>query len=766
VTAIIVILLSLSISCVQAEEHDFDFFTLFENHGAVMLLIEVESGEIVRANEAAVEFYGYPKNVLESMNIRQINMLGQEEAEFKRRIAAEEKRNYFISSHRLADETLRTVEVYSYPFQMGDVAILYSVIHDVTEREENKILLHQKLSRLERAEQIAKMGYWELNLGISMFTLSEEARTILGFEEYTLSSVRIREIILPEYHLKRNEALRGLILRNEPYDIRFRIRRPDDGRILHIHSVAEYNPEKNTVFGTFHDITDQVTKTAVINRQRDIIIYSLIAFIISLFIFIWYLSFNIRRRKEAEQRLRITITSVGDGIIATDQHGRIELMNPVAQNLTGWMEKEAVGKTFKEVFNIVNEYTRELAEDPVEKVLSTGHIVGLANHTMLIRKDGREIAIADSAAPICDSSGNIHGVVLVFRDVTDEYANLKRIEYLSFHDQLTGLYNRRFFEAELNRLDILRNLPMSLIIADVNGLKLVNDAFGHKSGDELLRKAAEAMKSECREDEIVARIGGDEFVILLPKTDLNETERIVKRIQKKTSEIYVNTVMLSISMGWACKDASDIEFSEVFKQAEKYMYHRKLFDSQSMRGATVHSIIHTLHEKNKREEQHSRRVSVLNSKIGQAMGLLEENVEELRNVGMLHDIGKIAIPENILNKSENLTLEERYEINRHPEIGYHILSSVTGMADIAEYVLAHHERWDGNGYPKGLCRNEIPLQARITAVANVYDSMVTERSYRKTFSKEEAVEELKRNAGTQFDPEIVKIFVEMVAPQE
>jgi len=139
VTAIIVILLSLSISCVQAEEHDFDFFTLFENHGAVMLLIEVESGEIVRANEAAVEFYGYPKNVLESMNIRQINMLGQEEAEFKRRIAAEEKRNYFISSHRLADETLRTVEVYSYPFQMGDVAILYSVIHDVTEREEKRI---------------------------------------------------------------------------------------------------------------------------------------------------------------------------------------------------------------------------------------------------------------------------------------------------------------------------------------------------------------------------------------------------------------------------------------------------------------------------------------------------------------------------------------------------------------------------------------------------------------------------------------------------
>lgn len=560
--------------------------------------------------------------------------------------------------------------------------------------------------------------------------------------------------------------MHGLILRNEPYDIQFRIRRPDDGRILHIHSIAEYNPEKNTIFGTFHDITDQVEQAAVIIRQRDIITYSLLAFIISLLIFIWYLGLNIRRRKEAEQRLRITITSVGDGIIATDRNGFVQLINPVAQNLTGWMEKEAIGKTFKEVFNIVNEYTREIAEDPVEKVLNTGRIVGLANHTMLISKDGKEIAIADSAAPICDDLGSIHGVVLVFRDVTEEQANLRRIEYLSFHDQLTGLYNRHFFETELNRLDVPRNLPMSMVIADVNGLKLVNDAFGHKAGDELLKKAAEAISSQCRGDEIIARIGGDEFVILLPKTDLNETERIVKRIQKKTREIFVDTVMLSISMGWACKDTAEIEFSEVFKQAEKYMYHRKLFDSQSMRGATVHSIICALHEKNKREEQHSRRVSVLNSKIGQAMGFNEESIEELRNIGMLHDIGKIAIPENILNKPESLTSEERNEIKRHPEIGYHILSSATGMAEIAQYILAHHERWDGNGYPKGLRENEIPLQARITAVANVYDSMVTERPYRKTFSKEEALEELKRNAGTQFDPEVVKIYVEKVAPQE
>lgn len=202
--SLIIILFGLCISSAKAENNDFDFFTLFENHGAIMLLIEVESGAIVRANEAAVDFYGFSKDILESMNIRQINMLGQEEAELKRRTAAAEKRNYFISSHRLANGTIRKVEIYAYPFQMGDATMLYSVIHDVTGREENKLLLQQKLTRLERAEQIARMGYWELNLGTSMFTFSEESRTILGFKEYTLSSVKIQEVILPEYHLMRN----------------------------------------------------------------------------------------------------------------------------------------------------------------------------------------------------------------------------------------------------------------------------------------------------------------------------------------------------------------------------------------------------------------------------------------------------------------------------------------------------------------------------------------------------------------------------------
>jgi diguanylate cyclase (GGDEF)-like protein/PAS domain S-box-containing protein len=763
----------LNLGSAEANEKDFDFFKLFESHGAVMLLIEVDSGAIVRANDAAAAFYGYSKDVLETMTIQQINMLNPEEVAQERRAAAAEKRNYFIFPHRLADGTIRTVEVYSYPFRLGEVTMLYSIIHDITEEEASRLRLQQSLSRLTQAEKITGLGHWEFNLTTGMFTISEGAEIITGLAGKSWSADEIQAIILPEYRPMRNAALDGLIHRNEPYDIRFRIRRPADGQVVHIHSIAEYNPEKSTVFGTIHNITQQVEKAAMLRRQQNITIYSLLAFILILLMFIRLLSLNIRRRKAAEnslfrekERLRITLSSVGDGVITTDRQGRVELINQVAQNLTGWTEKEAADKAFQEIFPILSEYSRMPLEDPVKKVLSTGKIIGLANHTLLIAKDGREIAIADSAAPIKDNLGNTHGVVLVFRDVTEERAKLRKIQHLSFHDQLTGLYNRWFFDAELKRLDTSRNLPISIIIADVNGLKLTNDAFGHAAGDAILKKAAEVMMSQCRADDIIARIGGDEFVILLPRTGPKETEQIVKRIQGKARETDADPVILSISMGWAQKDHPDMDISEVFRQAENYMYRRKLFESQSMLGTIVHTIIRTLHETNKQEEQHSRRVSELSSEIGQAMGLKEEIINDLMNIGMLHDIGKIAVSETILNKRGSLTPEEWREIQRHPEVGYRILSSVNEMAEMAEYVLAHHERWDGKGYPRGLSQKEILLQARITAVADAYDAMTSERPYRKALSKKEALEELTKNAGTQFDPEIVKIFVDVVLSRD
>lgn len=376
-----------------------------------------------------------------------------------------------------------------------------------------------------------------------------------------------------------------------------------------------------------------------------------------------------------------------------------------------------------------------------------------------INKDGNPVYVEIVLTSIIFQEKQVFHALI--RDITERKALEAELERMSFHDQLTDLYNRRFFEEELKRLDVKRNLPITIIMADVNGLKLVNDSFGHAIGDKLLKKVSSCIIDGCREDDIISRIGGDEFVILLTNTDANEAEQIVARIQEHTSTEKVEGIDISVSFGWASKNNEEEAISEVLKRAEDYLYKKKLFESPSMRGKTIQTIIHTLHEKNKREEQHSQRVSFICEKMGRALGLPEAEVKELKTIGLLHDIGKIAIDEHMLNKPGKLTEEEWNEMTRHPEIGYRILSTVNDMAEMAEYALAHHERWDGYGYPKGLKGEAIPFQARIITLADAYDAMTSERSYKQPMSHEAAIEEIIKCSGVQFDPELVSVFINM-----
>ena len=472
----------------------------------------------------------------------------------------------------------------------------------------------------------------------------------------------------------------------------------------------------------------------------------------------------LRKLKESEERLKVTLLSVGDGVITTNKDGVITLINQTAQEITGWAS-DAIGQPFNQVLYLVNESTRKEVEDPVRRVLETGNVVGLANHCVMIGKDGAEKPIADSAAPIKDDKGNILGVVFVFRDVTEERRRQEEINYLGYHDSLTGLYNRRFFDEEVARLDVERNLPISIIIGDVNGLKLTNDAFGHAAGDELLKEMAEKLKQACRKDDIVARWGGDEFIILMPKTDEKAAERICNRIRNNCAKVKMEDVHFSISLGFDTKMSHDEEISGIIKGAEDYMYKRKSTESPSMRGNTINTILLTLHEKSPREQLHSNRVSELCRDIGLAMELSKKEIIELEVVGLMHDIGKIAISDRILNKKGKLTVKEWNEIIRHPEIGYRILSASSNMAYIAEYVLKHHERPDGLGYPNAVKGEKIPIQSRILAVADAFDAMTNERTYKETLTKSEAIQVLLENSGTQFDAEIVEIFIKEVLQQ-
>lgn len=350
----------------------------------------------------------------------------------------------------------------------------------------------------------------------------------------------------------------------------------------------------------------------------------------------------------------------------------------------------------------------------------------------------------------------------LWRDISERKQMESKMEYLSYHDQLTDLYNRRFFEEELLRLDVNRNLPLTIIMGDVNGLKLVNDSFGHNVGDKLLKKVAEVITDGCRSDDIVARLGGDEFAILLPKTDEHEAKEIVRRIKERALNEKVELVEVSISFGYETKKLSTEKIEDILKKADDHMYEKKILESQSMREKTINTIITTLNIKTKREEQGYSRVSNLSKDLGLAVGLSKEDMDELKTLSLVRDIGNISIDEKIFNKPGKLSEEEWVEVKRHPEIGYRILCTVISMTQIAEYVIAHHERWDGMGYPKGLKGEEIPLKSRIIAIADSYNAMLSERSFRIALTEDNAIEELKANAGTQFDPKLVKIFIEEV----
>ncbi len=338
----------------------------------------------------------------------------------------------------------------------------------------------------------------------------------------------------------------------------------------------------------------------------------------------------------------------------------------------------------------------------------------------------------------------------------------EKIRYLSYHDQLTGLYNRHFLEEEMKRLDTERQLPMSIIMVDLNGLKLVNDTYGHQTGDAMLKKAAVILKSVCREEDLLARFGGDEFVLYLPRTPEEDARKICERIEQACRSELVNEVPLSLSTGLAVKISAEQKLSDLLKEAEDSMYRDKLTESRSGKSAIVNSLLQTLAAKSFETEAHTGNMQQTANSIGVKLCLPHSELHRLQLLITLHDIGKINIPEELLTRKGPLSDPEWEVMKKHSETGYRVAKATESISHVAEDILAHHERWDGEGYPQGLKGDKIPLLARITAIADAYEVMSRGRPYKKAMSKSEITAEFKKCSGTQFDPQLVELFLSVM----
>ncbi|MBO9607003.1 MAG: diguanylate cyclase [Paenibacillaceae bacterium] len=380
--------------------------------------------------------------------------------------------------------------------------------------------------------------------------------------------------------------------------------------------------------------------------------------------------------------------------------------------------------------------------------------------------DDKTVQAAFKPAPT-GPNGEDERLIGVLTDVTEQLHSRERIDYLSYHDPLTGVYNRTFLETRMGEWFRSCALPLSVLVIDMNGLKLTNDVFGHQVGDKLLRNAAQILQQRSKELDIVIRWGGDEFVMLLPGTDEAACAEMVQDIIASGAATMPDPIRISMAIGASTSGVDRMSFDSLFMLAEQQMYKHKLIESKQVRRQFLRELTAGIPSDGPDVSAHIERVTALAMRFAEVVGVSPKSadMETLRLLAALHDIGNVLVPEALLRKAEPLTEAEWELIRSHSETGYRLAQSL-GEPAVAEAILALHERWDGTGYPYRLGGEEIPFLSRLFTIVDSYDTMMHERIYKAALTKDEALNELIACAGSQFDPRLTVHFVDWLQEQE
>ena len=470
----------------------------------------------------------------------------------------------------------------------------------------------------------------------------------------------------------------------------------------------------------------------------------------------------ISETKESEERQRLIMEATSDGYFDIDIMQKTMYVSPKWNEHIG-KDNEKSEIKLKDFINFVAPQDQEKVRDKFARQLSDSSIDVYNDEYRLILSNKSIVWISVKSRIVKrDINGKPLRMVGTISDITLQKSAESQTKYLKETDTITGLKNRNFIEPIFKEASECGKCNYSIILIDINGLKLINDSYGKTRGDEILKSMGMMLKKICGSGQVPVRWGGDEFLIFIKNDSDRDTEELVNKINDKIKSNLDFPMAVSISAGWAKKSKKLDSIEPLIKHAEEKLNRNKLLKDASQKNAIISSLTQTLYEKHIETEEHIQRTKKLCRLIGERFGFVQDEIDELELLGTLHDIGKVGIPESVLLKPTKLDEDEWAIMTKHTEIGYRIAVSTPDLAHIAEGILYHHEKYDGTGYPLGLSGQQIPKLSRLLAIVDAYDVMVHNRVYKKAISKEKAIETILESAGTHFDPQMAEEFVKMI----
>ncbi len=443
-----------------------------------------------------------------------------------------------------------------------------------------------------------------------------------------------------------------------------------------------------------------------------------------------------------------------DMLFTVDAGGNFGYVNPACILVTGYSEEELARMN---IFDLIDSSYQGIFKHKL-----TSHLAGEYSapyEIIIIKRSGEKVSLEFNGTRL--ETAVLPELIITARDIKEKISVRNRLRYLSEHDALSGLYNRSYFEQEINRLELEEIVPLSVIICDVNGLKLINDAMGHAQGDRIISIMGSILQEISMPGFVAARIGGDEFAVIMPGADEIKVGTTKTRIQNMINQININDngIYLSVAIGSFTRSSIEQPLEIVLRNADNAMYRAKLFEQMSARHNILRTLESTLSVRDHMTEEHAERMREMAIGFGRLIDVNGDDLEVLALLAVTHDIGKIGVPDEVLFKNGPLNDYEWEIMRSHSEIGYRIALESKVLASVADYILHHHEHWDGNGYPLQLKGNDIPLVCRILSIIDAYDAMINNRPYRSALSPTEAIKELVNERGRKFQPVLVDKFI-------